>query len=235
MTRLDWISLTRDEVSAAAPSAVAVLPVAATEQHGPHLPTVVDTALVTAIATRGCDRATASTVLAPTLPFGASDHHLPFGGTLSLAEAAFRIVVTDLLRSTARAGFTRALLLNGHGGNAAVCAEAAKNAPAGLTVVACSYWELAPAPTGIRGRYPGHAGEVETALMLAVAPELVRMDLARESPGASHRPPDGVADAETWRLLDGFTDDPGKATRELGERLLDELGDAVARAIERLA
>ena len=238
MARLDWASLTREELADAAPSAVTVLPVAAIEQHGPHLPTVVDTALVTAIAGRACDRVDAATILAPTQAFGASDHHLPFGATLSLTALTFRSVVRDLLRSAARAGCTRVLVLNGHGGNAAICADVASEAAEaeGIVVATCSYWELLPAPPGVPGRYPGHAGVVETSLMLAVAPELVRLDRARRSPGELTDNPSGlrVADPAMWQRLDGYTDDPRAASAELGEELLGLFAEAVAAAIDHL-
>ena len=142
---------------------------------------------------RACDRVDAATILAPTQAFGASDHHLPFGATLSLTALTSRSVVRDLLRSVARAGCTRVLVLNGHGGNAAICADVASEAAEaeGIVVATCSYWELLPAPPGVPGRYPGHAGVVETSLMLAVAPELVearpRTPLAGGSDGQSVR------------------------------------------------
>ena len=125
-------------------------------------------------------------LLAPTLCFGASDHHLPFGGTLSLSTDTLRAVLTDLVRSAAEAGCRRILLLNGHGGNASTCLVVASDLArqTGALVAAASYWDLVDPPEGLSGRFPGHAGEFETSLMLVVRPELVRLDRARPSPGS---------------------------------------------------
>ncbi|MGH3587728.1 MAG: creatininase family protein, partial [Pseudonocardia sp.] len=101
MTVHIWNELTREQLGAVLPDALVVLPVGATEQHGPHLATgtdalVVDAVARAAVAAAGTDR---DLVLAPTLPFGASDHHLPFGGTLSLRVETMTEVVLDLARS----------------------------------------------------------------------------------------------------------------------------------------
>ena len=96
-----WDALTREEIGALAAEALLVVPVGSTEQHGPHLATGTDALLATAIAERAAEAATApeTILLAPTLAYGASDHHLPFGGTLSLRVSTFQLVLRDLLAS----------------------------------------------------------------------------------------------------------------------------------------
>ncbi|HVL25890.1 MAG TPA: creatininase family protein, partial [Thermomicrobiales bacterium] len=86
-----WNELTRQELGALLPDAVVVLPTAATEQHGPHLATGHDTFTVVEIAERAAERAgdAATVIVAPALCFGSSDHHLPFGGTLSLRTETY--------------------------------------------------------------------------------------------------------------------------------------------------
>jgi creatinine amidohydrolase len=241
MTVTRWQHLTRDELAELAPRAVTILPVAATEQHGPHLATSTDTTLVTAVAEAACARVARSTtvLLAPTLCFGASDHHLRFGATLSLTTTTLRAVLTDLVRSIARAGCRRVLLLNGHGGNATTCDLVASEAATAEDVVvgSTSYWRLVAPPPELRGRFPGHAGAVETALMLAVAPELVHRDRERPSPGAIAPSPEGlqIAEPDLWERIDGFSDDPREASGELGRQLLDAIATATAAAIDALA
>jgi creatinine amidohydrolase len=234
---LRWEELTREEIADAAPTCVTLFPVAATEQHGPHLATTTDTALVSAIAVRACDAASSPVLLAPTLCFGASDHHLPFGGTLSLQTTTLLAVLRDLVRSMARTGCQRVLLLNGHGGNASVCSLAASDSARehGIVVAAMNYWERLDPPGGFKV-WPGHAGAFETSLMAATHPELVRPELARPSPGQLG-PRDGVRinDPAEWRRIDGFTDDPRDASAQAGERLLASCAEIVSGAIDALA
>jgi creatinine amidohydrolase len=237
MTLYRWEQLTRDEVTEIAPSAVFVLPVASIEQHGPHLPTVTDTALLEAVVERACASAAPEVeiLLAPMLCFGASDHHLPFGGTLSLSTETLRAVLTDLVRSAAEAGCRRILLLNGHGGNASTCLVVASDLArqTGALVAAASYWDLVDPPEGLSGRFPGHAGEFETSLMLVVRPELVRLDRARPSPGVLPVSPKGVhaSPPDLWQRIDGFSDDPRAADAALGQTVLDRQAQALAAAI----
>jgi creatinine amidohydrolase len=233
---LHWDQLTREELAETAPQAVAVFPIGATEQHGPHLASGTDTILVTAVAERACAAASAPAVLAPSQPFGWSDHHVPFGATLSLSHETLVAVLCDLLRSAAAAGFPRAVLVNGHGGNVGVIRVAAAKAARehGLTVAATSYWELAPAPQGVR--VPGHGGLFETSLALAIDPGMVRPGRARPSPGdlPPAHPGVRVERPEIWSRLDGFTDDPTDAEAESGERWLAACADALRQVVDEL-
>ncbi|MCS7016118.1 MAG: creatininase family protein, partial [Gemmatales bacterium] len=96
---------------------VVVVPIAACEQHGPHLPTLTDTILCTAVADNLEARLPNQVLLLPTLWLGASHHHLPFGATLSLDALEHAALLTQLLRPVLREGYRRLLILNGHGGN----------------------------------------------------------------------------------------------------------------------
>jgi creatinine amidohydrolase len=178
-------------------------------------------------------------LLAPTLPYGASDHHLPFGGTLSLQDETFSAVLDDLLASAATAGCRRAFVLNGHGGNRALCAAAVARAALrhGLTAATALVAELVD-PSSVEASPSGHAGWFETSLVLALRPELVRMDRARPSPGGSARTRSRgvvVAEAGRWEALDGFTDTPDEASAERGRRALEACVSAAARAFEEIA
>jgi len=233
--------LTREEVGALLPDALLVVPIGSTEQHGPHLATGTDAAIATEVAARAAEAATwpATIVIAPTLAYGASDHHLPFGATLSLGVGTFRRVLDDLLSSAARTGARRVFLLNAHGGNTATCAVAAAEAARadGLLCATAIVSQLLE-PRTIDAPLPGHAGRFETSLMLAIAPGSVRAEHARPSPGGeARRPPRGlvVADPNRWQELDGFTDAPETSTTELGEALLDACVRATAAAFEYVA
>ena len=116
------VEMTRSEANKAAPDSLLIVPLGATEQHGPHLPVGTDSLLVEAVAERAvlALRDSFPMVLAPTLPVGSSAHHVPFGGTLSMTSLSFYGVLMDIGRSAASSGFRRMFYLNGHGGNSAV-------------------------------------------------------------------------------------------------------------------
>lgn len=230
--------LTREELGALLPDALLVVPVGSTEQHGPHLPAGTDAAIVTAVAHRAALAATRpeTIVVAPTLAYGASDHHLPFGATLSLRHETFAHVLADLLASAARTGARRAFVLNAHGGNTASCTAAAAEASRAHAILcATAIVSQLLDPSTLDAPLPGHAGRFETSLMLAIDPGSVRMERARPSPGGGARPvPRGLVVAEPgrWQELDGFTDAPETATRELGQSLLEAAVRVTAEAFE---
>ena len=248
----DWNELTREELGALLPEAVVLLPTAATEQHGPHLATGHDTFAVDAIARRAaaCAGDDATVVLAPVLAFGSSDHHLPFGGTLSLRTETYFAVVKDLLRSIIACGGRRVLVLNGHGGNHELNELAVRDValaqPAGTPVVlaAGSWWGIAAPALAARPelagvRVPGHAGQAETAMMLALAPGRVReprLTSREDDPSLGTRIPGARIEGEVpWTRFDGFTDSPAAATVELGTTLLEVTVAAIADALRALA
>ena len=166
---------------------VAVLPMGATEQHGPHLPLDVDQRLADAMvsgALRRLDVGTPVLVL-PTLSVGLSIEHAAFAGTLTLSTETTLRVRVELGQSVARAGVRKLLMFNAHGGHISVMDLAARELRAhGLTVFHTSYEQL-PLGGALEAfeaperRHGVHAGEIETSMMLALAPERVRMDLAQ--------------------------------------------------------
>src|SRR5262245_58565735 len=120
MTETAWNRLSAAALrSAAASDAVVLLPVASTEQHGPHLATGVDDFLCSEVCRRTAGKLVPRypVVVAPTVWFGLADHHVAFGGTFSISLATYHGVLRDLCRSILQAGFRRIVLVNGHGGN----------------------------------------------------------------------------------------------------------------------
>lgn len=182
MAEVEWARLTAADLrERAAADAIVLLPVASTEQHGPHLATGVDTLLCGEICRRAARDLVARrtpAVLAPTLWAGLAEHHVAFGGSFSLTVATYHALLRDLCGSILRAGFRRVVLVNGHGGNMsalnALSVELTRELDAPIAVA--TYWLLAEdAFSAILEdqRSILHACEGETSMMMALAPDLV--------------------------------------------------------------
>jgi creatinine amidohydrolase len=243
--------ITRVESAARAGEALLVVPIGATEQHGPHLPLGTDFLVVEHVARAAARAARQETgldaLVAPTLPFGSSHHHLPFGGTVSLASEGYFGALRDMVASLVQGGFRRIFLLNGHGGNhelmQVVARDLALEHPVNLG--AASYWDLARemlTAAGLDGigHLPGHAGVFETSLILALCPELVTSSLPHRDEAELARvaiphTPFRAERAGFWESIDGFTDSPDQASAELGQRLLETIIPSVANALGQFA
>jgi creatinine amidohydrolase len=157
-----------------------VVPFGAVEQHGPHLPLDTDTVLADRLGPLIAERLDG--LCAPTVPIGCSKHHLAFAGTLSFQPETLHMVVRDLVESLAAHGFRRIVLLPTHGGNEEPLRQAATvSRRDGITLVVPGLGAIVAAllaDASARGVTPGdqggHAGELETSLMLALVPDLVR-------------------------------------------------------------
>jgi len=176
----DWLSLTTEEFS---PDRIAVLPVAAVEQHGPHLPVGVDTFIAEAYLARVRKLLPESSpaVILPVQAVGASDEHLAFRGTLTLSPATALAAFIDIGESVARAGIRKFVFINSHGGNVALIDLASRQLRVkhGLLAVHTS-WGRFGYPEGLftpTERAHGiHGGDIETSIMLAAYPQHVRRD-----------------------------------------------------------
>jgi creatinine amidohydrolase len=220
-----------------------VVPFGSTEQHGPHLPLGTDAMLGDEIGLVVAARLDA--FLAPTVRIGCSSHHLAFPGTLSIEEETFHRVVGDIVRSLARHGFRRVVLLPTHGGNfAPLGAAVEKIGPVpGVKLVAFADVGLLAeamlglgAELGIPAAEGGiHAGEWETSMMLALRPDLTRME--RAEPGYTGDLMEGmqtmVARGTDAVAKNGIFGDPRRATPEAGRRYVDRIVDRVLAAIEQ--
>jgi len=232
--------MTRDEAREAFDAgAMVVLPTGSTEQQGPHLPVFVDSYAVTHIARAAGERASHQVplVVAPTVHYGVSHHHMPFAGTMSLTSAIYIEVVKELVRCLYQHGVRRVLLLNGHGGNQnpnGVVVQALVNEEGlDLALGSASYWTIAAkalvdAGAGdVAPRYPGHAGGFETALTLAMRPDLVHLD-RRRAPTADLMNAVHATEHGVYSRSGGTSDDASGATLEAGQRLLEASVSAVA-------
>lgn len=178
-----WADLPSSKFETLPADMVAVLPIGATEQHGPHLPVNVDTALIEAVTTRslGLLDPALNVLILPTLSITKSGEHDSFPGTLSLSGETLMAVLRDIASSVARAGVERLVLFNGHGGNAAVLEVAARDMRIRHDLIAqtCSWFGFAQIDGLIDQdalTHDLHAGFLETSAMLAIHPELVDMD-----------------------------------------------------------
>lgn len=240
-------ALNREEVAALAPRALLVLPIGATEQHGPRLPLATDYALVESVLAHAVAVAAPQrpVVVAPTLPYGNSQHHL-FACAGSVSSSVLGMVLAELITSFVRSGFRRVLILNGHGGNDTTARTAvtdAANLHQGI-FAAANYWAFAtpeasdPPPAFL----PGHAGCFEAAMLLAARPDLLpdatELDYAPGPPGI-HAEDWGadvtIARSGDWVHSGGFTDSPGEATAEAGRAHLEVIAGRLARFLEQLA
>ncbi|MEM0987241.1 MAG: creatininase family protein [Pseudomonadota bacterium] len=245
MAEVEWARLKAHELRAlASDNAVVIIPIASIEQHGPHLPVMTDTRLGHEIAVRAARMAYPQrpTVVTPVVWSGLSEHHMAYGGTLILSHETFRLVLRDLVTSLVRHGFRDILISNSHGGNVIamqqICDELSGAVDA--TLVATSYASEAGDAFGeILDDQDGlqHACEGETAMMLAVEPDLVD-DTDLGSLGVQRG--DGFLGAGRasyrWRPFthmtgNGVSGIPEKATADKGERLLEVSAKAVAALI----
>lgn len=240
--------LNREQIKAIAPTAIAVMPTAATEQHGPHMAVGTDTLLVSTVARRAAEAAADSVpvVVTPPLAFGSSHHHIPFGGTLSLTSDTFIDVVREVTVGLVKTGFRKIVILNGHGGNSDHVGVAGQDLVNRLgqqaTVASCNYWDLTRAALVEKGLIagplvPGHAAHFETSLVMALRPDWVDAEALAKTEDQSKAA--GGLDVDltgavvqtygTFQVGPGHTDHPAGATAELGNAMLEVIVEQVAQ------
>src|SRR5579864_1380431 len=201
----DWMEMTwRDIAGAAAATArwIAVLPLAAVEQHGPHLPLGVDSFIAEAYLAR------VHKLLPDALPVtflpvqcvGVSLEHLAYPGTLTLSAATAIAAWTEIGESLARAGLRKLVLVTSHGGNVAAMEVVARELRTRLGMLAVTVgWHRFGYPDGVfsgeEKKHGIHAGDIETSLMLAAKPNTVQMEKAARAT------PETIAMAQEFKWL----------------------------------
>jgi creatinine amidohydrolase len=243
---VQWRRLRADQLREKAKlDAIVIVPVGAMEQHGPHLPVEVDSLLAETIALKTARLMVKTTpvVVLPCLWTGISEHHMSFGGTISLKFPTFLALLTDVCHSLVRHGFKRIVLLNGHGGNdnglRVIADELAYTLK--VSVVQFTYWHAAEQPIARlldRQTKLLHACEAETSMLMALRPELVVADqfVAAEVPCTKHTEELVGPGIYRWRSLaamasSGVVGYPTAASAKKGEQLLAAIGADLAEKL----
>ena len=211
---------------------VAILPIGATEQHGPHLAMRTDTELATRFAVEISREVGDLAILLPSLAYGLSEHHLGFPGTMTLRPQTLRAILLDLAESIRTHGLRRVIVVNGHGGNIDAIRLAAREAYRDLDVEMAHVMWAPLARQEIlevvgNDELHNHACEIETSLALHLDPSLVRSAPVDGELLDGHplvMPPGGPIDLpqrfETFSPS-GALGHPSRATKEFGSRLSD--------------
>ena len=238
---------------------IAVLPVAATEQHGPHLPLSVDTDLVNGVVAAALPHLAADlpALFLPTQVVGFSPEHARFPGTLTLKTDTVVRLWTDIGESVAASGVKKLVLFNAHGGQVSVMDLVARDLRARLDLLVYSVsWFNLPLLDEAGGdvhalfgaaehRFGIHAGDIETSMMLALRPEVVRMAQARNFHSTSQDRAaafailgNGKSAKLGWQMQDynpaGAVGDAAAATAEKGRAVVDAAGRALAQLLAEI-
>lgn len=222
----------------------AVLPLGATEQHGPHLPLATDSWIAAALAERFCQRVEEAIHL-PVMPIGCSSEHAEFPGTLSLQAATLRTVLQEMLAALARHGFETVFIFSAHGGNYAALRDALpalRDAARPARVIAftdldraAAIWHAASAAAGVTPQAAGHhAGEFETSILLALHPDAVRRDQLAPGLVDTGRDPQAIFyPSLRAHSPSGVVGDPRGAAAARAERYLGAWVDALIECYRR--
>lgn len=227
---------------------VALLPVGATEQHGPNLGMGVDWRVADELARRVAQRVHPVAVALPPLPYGLSAHHLGFPGTISITASAFTAVVKDIAESLARHGIRKLVIVNGHRGNEAVIGvvTTALAYESGIEAVS-SFWMTQGADAISRHRKTdrwGHACEIETSLAMELTPDLVRHDALEAGdliedygPFEDNYQPFALTTPRSFasRTRNGAFGDARQATPEAGAEIAEAVVERVSTFVEAFA
>ena len=234
---------------------VAVLPVAAIEQHGPHLPVSVDTDLVNGVVAAALPHLGATRALfLPTQQVGKSNEHLRFPGTLTLKAETLIAVWTEIGECVHRAGIKKLVLFNSHGGQLSVMDIVARDLRTRLDMlVFSSNWFTLPLGDDINAlfspqehRFGIHGGDMETSMMLALAPDRVEMRHARDFKSSSQERAakypilgNGISAKMGWQTQDynpmGACGNAAIATAEKGRAVIEAAGQKLAQLLAEIS
>ena len=223
-----------------------VVPIAALEQHGRHMPVFTDSMLLGEVVERASKKLGDSVLWTPLFWLGNSHHHMDFAGTLSASPRVYLDVLNDLLDNLITHGFRRLVLLNGHGGNIVPAQQVVfetrqrHRARTDLILLATTYWSLGGKPNevdrSIEQTRMGHACEWETSMMLRIAPHLVG-DLPPVDPVPAGLPFEPAT--QGWitkdRSAPGHIGNPRLATAEKGEVIFRVFSDDVVTFLNCVA
>ncbi len=238
LAELNW-----PDVEALSRDTPIVIPIAAHEQHGRHMPLHTDSLLLGEIVRRAEEQLSDDALFAPLTWLGNSHHHMDFPGTLSAEPRVYLDLLNGLLENFLHHGFKRLVLLNGHGGNIVPGAQAVFEVRQrhrdrkDLLLLSATYWDqtkIAEAPDDFAQDAMGHAGELETSMMMVIRPDLVGEHQRDEVPK-------GAAFANStrgWTTKDrsepGHIGVPAAASAEKGETLFTIFAEGAVKLIEEM-
>jgi creatinine amidohydrolase len=229
-----------------------VIPVAALEQHGRHMPLFTDSLLLGEVIRRAAEQLADRVLFTPLMWLGNSEHHLDFPGTMTASPRVYLDLVRDMFENFLFHGFRRIVLVNGHGGNIVPAQQALfelrqkHRQRSDLLLLSTTYWTLGgkpheaeTSPTRERGSFVqnrmGHACEWETSMMLRLAPHLVGdLSNVQAVPFGNPFEPATRAWITKDRTEPGHIGDPRGATAEKGEVLFRTFAADVVKLLERV-
>ncbi|MBY0503961.1 MAG: creatininase family protein [Bryobacteraceae bacterium] len=234
-------NLTWPAMAALDKSTPVVIPVAAVEQHGHHLPVYTDSLLLGEVVRRVELAMSERVLFAPLQWLGNSHHHLDFPGTVSAGPRLYLDLLRELAENLLIHGFTRIVFLNGHGGNIVPGKQAVfelrqqHRHRSDLLLLFSTYWEFTPVTDLVQASM-GHACEWETSMIQRLAPELVAGDVSKLETvpfGFGYEPA-----YRGWitkdRTVPGYIGSPQFATPEKGERLFRDFSAGVEQFLHQV-
>ncbi len=241
---MELANLTWPDVDALNRDTPVMIPIAALEQHGHHMPVFTDSILLTEIVRRAHESLTAETLLVPLMWLGNSHHHLDFPGTVSAQPRVWIDLLSGIIDNFLTHGFRRIVVINGHGGNDVPGRQATFEIRQryrdrrDLLLLFATYWNLVEPLASIpelQQSDMGHACEWETSMMLRLAPSFVKNH--KDVPEITFGNPFLPAH-RAWIMPDrsgpGHVGAPGVATSEKGEQLLQLFADGVVKFMQRV-
>lgn len=249
-----WQDLTTEDFDDLDPAAtVAVMPLGAIEQHGPHLPVSTDAVIAEEMAKRALEQLPSEVhaLLMPTQAIGKSNEHLAFAGTLTLNAKTLIDVWYEVAEGVKRAGLSKILFINAHGGQPQIMEIVARElrVKQEILAVSSSWWHMG-LPEGLvdaeEVRHGIHGGTVETSIMCHLRPDLVKMDKAAnfvsvlpETEAANERLRYVGGVGIGWQAQDlhplGVAGDASKATPEIGKAVVEHVTAGLARLITEVS
>lgn len=235
MMSVDVLGMSQhDFAKAVKKNRLAIIPVGSLEQHGDHLPVSTDSIISEYLAKQVASRVGA--FVFPVIPYGVSFEHSPMFN-ISIGHSMLSSLVCDVCSSIAANGIRKIVVINGHHGNIGALQYLAQDLhgriPSDVSVNTLHYWHM------MKEQFD-HAGEVETSLVLAIAPDLVRMNLARANSKrltkskAAYASMTNAPGSFVRITGTGVWGDPSKATAEKGKRLIDEIVEGFSKTMLEL-
>ncbi len=242
---MELLEMTWPAVAALSKDTPVVIPIAALEQHGRHMPVFTDSLLLGEIVRRVKEKMKGRVLFVPLMWLGNSHHHIDFPGTVSASPRLYLDMLIDLAENFLIHGFRRIVFLNGHGGNIVPAQQAMfelrqkTRQRSDVLLLSTTYWTLGGKPhevnPAIKQQQMGHACELETSMMLRLAPHLVG-DLSKVQPVEFGKPftPAHRAWITKDRTEPGHIGDPRFANADKGETTFSVFAADVVAFLERV-